>query len=85
MALAEPFRAFLCNFFTEALASVLLSWVQQPSTVTRDKDGVLNYMEYLLQSALPAVILGAKDRGAGYVVVQAAPDTKTKPPAERVV
>ena len=69
VTLAEPFRAFLCDFFTEALASVLLSWVQQPSAITRDKEWVLNYMEHLLQTALPAVIRSAKGKGPGYVVV----------------
>ncbi|MGN0971751.1 MAG: TetR/AcrR family transcriptional regulator C-terminal domain-containing protein [Aristaeellaceae bacterium] len=68
VTLAESFRAFLCDFFTEAMASVLLSWVQQPSAVTRDKEWVLNYMEHLLQTALPAVIRSAKDKGPGYVV-----------------
>lgn len=66
VTLAEPFRAFLCDFFTEALASVLLSWVQ-PSAITRDKEWVLNCMEHLLQTALPAAIQSAKDNGAGYV------------------
>ncbi|MGN0747553.1 MAG: TetR/AcrR family transcriptional regulator C-terminal domain-containing protein, partial [Aristaeellaceae bacterium] len=67
VTLAEPYRAFLCEFFTEALASMLLSWVQQPSAVTRDKEWVLNYMEHLLQTALPALIRSAKDKGPGYV------------------
>ncbi|MDY4138445.1 MAG: hypothetical protein SOY30_03770 [Eubacteriales bacterium] len=66
VTLAEPFRAFLCDFFTEALASVLLSWVQ-PSTITRDEEWVPNCMEHLLQTALPAAIQSAKDKGAGYV------------------
>ncbi|MGN0778330.1 MAG: TetR-like C-terminal domain-containing protein [Aristaeellaceae bacterium] len=67
VTLAEPYRAFLCECFTEALASVLLSWVQQPTAVTRDKEWVLNYMEHLLQTALPALIRSAKDKGKGYV------------------
>lgn len=68
VTLAPEFRAFLCEFFTEALASTLLAWVKQPDAVARDKEQIFAYMEHLFQSALPEVIRSAKDKGAGFVV-----------------
>lgn len=65
--LCRSYQAFLCDFFTEALANTLLSWVQKPDIVARDKDQILAYVEHLMLNALPEVIRSSKDAGAGFV------------------
>lgn len=65
--LTGSFRAFLCDFYTDALANLLLSWAQKPETVTRDNEQVLAYTQHLLESSLPEIIRSAKKKGAGFV------------------
>ena len=65
--LCKSYQAFLSDFFTEAIANILLSWVQKPDALARDKEQNLAYMEHLMLNTLPEVIRSSKDKGPGFV------------------
>lgn len=65
--LCNSYQAFLCDFFTEAIANTLLSWVQKPDVIAREKEQNLSYVEHLMLNALPEVIRSSKDKGPGFV------------------
>lgn len=65
--LCKSYQSFLCDFFTEALANTLLSWVQKPDIFVRDKEQTLAYVEHLMTNALQEVIRCSKDKGMGFV------------------
>ena len=52
--LDEPFRDFLCRFYTEAVAGVLSEWLQGEFTLTRET--ALEYIEGIFMESLPNII-----------------------------
>ena len=56
--LDTSFECFLCNFYTEALAGMLIDLFQKPDEY--DPDLLFNHFEVLLHTSLPAVILSQK-------------------------
>ncbi len=55
----DNFRQFLCNFYTEAIAGMLIDLFQNPEV--RDKARLFNYFSIILNSSLPAVLLSQKE------------------------
>lgn len=50
----ENFKKFLCNFYTEAVAGMLINLFQHPENC--DKARMYDYFSVILQSSLPAVL-----------------------------
>ena len=51
------FKSFLCELYTEALASMLIEWAKDRTKYGRDK--VLQYLSVILRTSLPAVLTKA--------------------------
>lgn len=58
VAIAPGFRDFLCNFYTEALAGMLINLFQEPDTFSRDE--LYRYISVILYNSMPAIIQSAK-------------------------
>ena len=54
VTLDEDYRQFLCAFYAEAIAGMLLDYIINPKARSREK--VVSYMERPLRSTLPAAI-----------------------------
>ena len=50
----DPFRHFICNFYTEAVAGMVINLFQNPEKLSRDE--VYEYVSILLYNSVPAVI-----------------------------
>ena len=55
VSIDEDFRFFLCDFYTEALAGMLINLFQNQESIKRAK--LLQYVTVILQTSLPAVLL----------------------------
>lgn len=53
-SLEDEFRAFLCNFYTEAIAGILSDWIQGKNKYSREK--TLEYIEVIVMESLPNII-----------------------------
>ena len=53
----SDFKSFLCELYTEALASMLIEWAKDRTKYGRDK--VLQYLSVILRTSLPAVLTKA--------------------------
>lgn len=51
----DAFRHFLCNFYTEAVAGMLINLFQKPDSYNRAE--LLEYCSVILHNSLPAVLL----------------------------
>jgi len=52
--ITDHFRFFLCNFYTEALAGMLINLFQNPNKC--DQTELFEYFSVILYNSLPAVI-----------------------------
>lgn len=52
--ITDHFRFFLCNFYTEALAGMLINLFQNPNKC--DRTELFEYFSVILYNSLPAVI-----------------------------
>ncbi len=50
----DGFRVFICNFYTEALAGMLINLFQNPDICDRDK--LLEYLSVILYNSIPSVL-----------------------------
>ena len=57
ITLDANYRQFLCSFYSEAIAGTLLDYLTHPQG--RSRETLLEYLERLLKSSLPAVVTGA--------------------------
>ena len=55
ITISEDYRHFLCNFYTEAIAGMVINLFQNPEECDRAR--LLNYFAVILHSSLPAVLL----------------------------
>lgn len=53
----EDYKNFVCDFYTQAIAGMLINWFRDESTGDRDK--MLNYLVRICQSSIPHVLLSA--------------------------
>lgn len=58
VSLDASFERFLCNFYTEAIAGMLIDLFQKPDEY--NKDELFDHFKVLLHTSLPAVILSQK-------------------------
>ena len=65
--LHADYRRFLCEFFTEAASSILLTYVSRGDNDQLCREQYLHYIEHLIETALPEAIRSAKDKGLGFV------------------
>ena len=54
VTITDSFRQFICDFYTEALAGMLINLFQNPDVF--DRDDMLNYLSVTLHSAIPSVL-----------------------------
>ena len=58
LTIEEDYRNFLCNFYTEAIAGMLINLFQNPDKYDRQK--TLEYFSIMLNTSLPAVLTAKK-------------------------
>lgn len=54
VVLPDNYRTFLCNFYTEAIAGMLINLFQDPQK--HDKEEILQYISIIIRQSLPAVL-----------------------------
>lgn len=59
VSLSEDYKQFLCEFYSEALAGILLEYLKNPHR--RSREQVLAYTERILRSALPVTLQCANE------------------------
>ena len=59
-ALSEDFKTYLVNFYTEALAGVLIDYFQNKDKINRDK--LIEYTLFVLKTSLPDIIVSYKNK-----------------------
>ena len=52
--ITDDFRHFLCDFYTEGIAGMLINLFKEPEK--HDKDEILDYISLIISKSLPAVI-----------------------------
>lgn len=57
--ISDDFKEFLCNFYTEAVAGMLIDLFQHPEK--RDKAKMYDYFSVILMNSMPAVLLSQKN------------------------
>lgn len=55
----DSFRKFICNFYTEALAGMLIDLFQKVHSY--DRDELFNYFSIILNTSLPAILCAQTD------------------------
>ena len=55
----DSFRDFVCNFYTEAIAGMLINLFQNLEKYNQDQ--VLEYLTIMLKTSLPAVLAAKKE------------------------
>ena len=55
--LEDNFKLFVCNFYTESLAGIIIEWFKNPKSY--EKETLLNYLLVIFESAIPATIKNA--------------------------
>ena len=58
LSVPKDFKAFLCSFYTEALAGMLMDWVRDRTVRNREK--TIQYISLILSSSLPQVLLASR-------------------------
>ncbi len=56
----DHYRQFLCNFYTEAIAGMLIDLFQNPDIFDRDR--TFEYFSVILNNSLPAVLIAEKQK-----------------------
>ena len=59
VVLSEDYKQFLCEFYSEALAGILLEYLKNP--YHRSREQVLAYTERILRSTLPGALRCAEE------------------------
>ncbi len=54
LSITEDFKAFLIQFYTEAITGILIEWIIDRST--RDREKTLQYVSTILRSAIPSAM-----------------------------
>lgn len=54
VSLSDSYRSFLCNFYTEAIAGMLINLFQEPHKC--NKEEILQYISVIIRQSLPAVL-----------------------------
>ena len=54
ITVSDHFRSFLCHFYTEGIAGMLIDLFQNPEM--QDKEETLNYLSVILHKSLPAIL-----------------------------
>ncbi len=54
VVISDNYRTFLCNFYTEAIAGMLINLFQDPQK--HDKEEILQYISIIIRQSLPAVL-----------------------------
>ena len=58
ISVSESFKTFLCQFYTEAVAGILLHWIAQRSIQNREQ--IVLYTSALLRSGIPSALYTIK-------------------------
>lgn len=58
--LLDDFKYFLCNFYTEALAGMLIDLFQNPDKY--NQDAMFDYFSIILNSSLPSIIQAQQEK-----------------------
>lgn len=58
----DHYRQFLCNFYTEAIAGMLIDLFQNPDICDRDR--TFEYFSVILNNSLPAVLVVKKQKSS---------------------
>lgn len=56
----EDFKVFLSQFYTEAIAGVLIDWIVDRST--RNRERIIQYISIILRAAVPNALLAAANQ-----------------------
>lgn len=57
--MAENYKKFVCNFYTEAVTGMLIDWFNDKTV--RDKDKTISYLSNIFHSSLPEVVENAPE------------------------
>lgn len=55
LTLDDDFRQFTCDFYTEALAGMLIDWIRNPNK--RSQESTMQYISSILRSSITAVVM----------------------------
>lgn len=55
VTISDSFRKFICNFYTEALAGMIISLFQNPESCDRNK--LFGFFSVIINNSLPALLL----------------------------
>ncbi len=61
LSIDDHYRSFLCCFYTEAVAGMLINLFQNPEICDRDK--TFEYFSVIIYNSLPAVLIGKTKKG----------------------
>lgn len=58
ITLNQDFKNFLCEFYTEALAGILIDWIKNRNI--RNRKETINYISFILKSSITAILLDSQ-------------------------
>lgn len=58
ITLKQDFKQFLYEFYTDALAGVLINWIKNREHYTREE--TINYISFILKSSITAILIESK-------------------------
>lgn len=59
ITLNQDFRKFLCEFYTEALAGILIDWIKNRNA--RNRKETVNYISFILKSSITAILADSQN------------------------
>ena len=59
--LKPDFKQFLCEFYTEALAGMLINWIKERDHYSRDK--MIDYIFFILKSSITTILSETREAG----------------------
>lgn len=57
LKISEDFKTFLCGFYTEAVAGILIDWFRDRTV--RDRDETIQYISLVFRASLPQILISA--------------------------
>lgn len=63
ITLKPDFRQFVCEFYTEALAGILINWIKKRQT--RNREEMIQHLSFILKSAITANLSEAPENSLG--------------------
>lgn len=63
ITLEPDFRQFVCEFYTEALAGILINWIKKRET--RNREEMIQHLSFILKSAITANLSEAPENSLG--------------------